>query len=441
MAKHRVSFWATTAASAATFALTALMVGFVTWSLGQSGEVPHWPTYLGLGLAAFLIVPLTAVSGLIAAGGFIALRRDSLEAEGRPYAQSAPREAMSAPVFAAMRIVLGRRYLGFCPGDLVEIRSLDEILQTLGDSGTLDGVPFMPEMAAYCGTRARVLRRVDKMNDWIHGTGLKRMHGLVLLTGLRCNGSEHGNCQSNCHLRWREEWLRPMERAGSPDKFAEQAPPKQSQFAALAAFTNRQGDTGEGLRYVCQATELTAGGTQMRMVDPRHYVRDLLTGNVRLKPLCISVALASFNRVQRKRGGAVFPNYAGGTATSLPYEAVGLQPGELVRVKPKKLIELTLNSQSRNRGLYFDGDMIRFCGGEYRVKARLERVIVEKTGELRQLTNACIILDGVSATGEYQGLNPENEYIFWREVWLERVEPSDTPPVSHREPRSVGHST
>jgi hypothetical protein len=118
-----------------------------------------------------------------------------------------------------------------------------------------------------------------------------------------------------------------------------------------------------------------------------------------------------------------------------------LRPGDLVRVKSKDLIELTLNSQSRNRGLYFDREMIRFCGGVYRVKARLERVIVEKTGELRQLTNPCIILDGIIATGEFQGLNPENEYIFWREVWLERFEPSATQsPMSTRLSSDDGHS-
>jgi len=415
------------------------MVGLVMWSWGQSGEAPHWPTYLGLGLATFVIVALTAVSGLIAVGGSIALRRDSLETKGRPYAQSAPREATSAPLFAAMRAVLGLRRLGFCPGDLVEIRSLDEILQTLGDNGTLDGVPFMPEMSAFCGTRARVLRRVDKLNDWIHGTGLKRMHDLVLLADLRCDGSAHGKCQSSCHLRWREEWLRPADGAGSAEKFAEQAPPQQTQLAALSAFASRQSDTGAGLRYVCQATELTAGGAPMRMVDPRHYARDLLTGNVRLRPLFTGLAIAFFNRVQRMCRRAVFPSYAAGITTAQPQDALGLQPGELVRVKPKSRIEPTLNSASRNRGLYFDRDMIRFCGSEHRVKTRVERLIVEKTGELRLLTNPCIILDGVTATGEYQGFNPENEYIFWREVWLERVAPSDTLPASHREPR--GHPT
>jgi hypothetical protein len=81
--------------------------------------------------------------------------------------------------------------------------------------------------------------------------------------------------------------------------------------------------------------------------------------------------------------------------------------------------------------------MLWFCSAEYRVKARVERAIVEKTGELRQLSNARFVLDGVTATEEYRGFNPENEYIFWREVWLERAAPSL--PTSHREPRSGGY--
>jgi hypothetical protein len=317
--------------------------------------------------------------------------------------------------------VLGSARLGLCPGDVVEVRPLDEILLTLDANGKLDGLPFMPEMAAYCGKSARVFRRVDKLNDWVHGTGLKRMRKLVLLSGLRCDGSAHGMCQSSCHLRWREEWLRPVHGARLTDESTEGASPKKTEIASLSAHASRQNDAGTGVRYVCQATELTAGGVPMHLADPAHYIRDFLTGNVRLQPLCIGVALAAFNRVQRKLRGSPFPRYVGSAAVA-PNEALDLQPDELVRVKPKNLIELTLNTQSRNRGLYFDREMIRFCGGEYRVKARLERVIVEKTGELRQLTNPCIILDGVTATGEFQGFNPENEYIFWREVWLERVE-------------------
>jgi len=385
--------------------------------------------HLGLWLAILLIMPLAAASALTMAGGVIALRRDSLEAIGKPYAQSVPLEATSTFLISVLRAVFGQHRFGYYPGDIVEIRSLDEIMQTLDHSGTLDGVPFMPEMVNYCGTRGRVLRRADKLNDWVHGTGLRRMHRLVLLAGLRCDGSAHGMCQSNCHLRWREEWLRLADHNGSAVKSTKQSPAQQSQLAALSAYASRQTDTGPEVRSVCQATELTAGGAPMLRVDLRHYARDLLTGNVRLRPWLVALAITFFNRVQRMRGAAVFPKCDVGISTVRSGDALGLQPGDLVRVKPKYLIEPTLNSQSKNRGLYFDRDMIRFCGGEYRVKTRIERLIIEKTGQLRLLTNPCIILEGVTATGEYQRFNPENEYIFWREVWLERVAPSN-PPVN-----------
>jgi hypothetical protein len=425
MPTHRLSFWTTTASSAVVaLALSALMVWVVAWGWSRPAETALWPTVLGLGLAELVILPIAALSGLVATGGLVALWRDSLEAKGLPYAPSAPLEAPPTRPFAAMRSAL----FGLCAGDTVEIKRLDEIMPTLDASGALGGVPFMPEMAAFCGTRARVLRRVDKLNDWIRATGMKRMRGLVILDGLRCDGAAHGNCQSSCHLRWREEWLRRVDGAEPSGKIAERTSLEQADLAALSAFSKRESDAGAGVRYVCQATELVAGGTPLRQLDPRHYARDLLTGNVRLKPLCIGLAITLFNRVQRKIGGAAFPKLSVGTTKASPQEALNLQRGDFVRIKSKDLIEGTLNSQSRNSGLYFDREMLRFCGGEYRVKARLERVVVEKTGELRQLTNPCVILEGVIATGEYEAFNPEDEFIFWREVWLERVAPSSAVP-------------
>jgi hypothetical protein len=46
------------------------------------------------------------------------------------------------------------------PGDLVEVRTATEILKTLDSNGTLDGLPFMPEMLEFCGMRFRVFQRV-----------------------------------------------------------------------------------------------------------------------------------------------------------------------------------------------------------------------------------------------------------------------------------------
>jgi len=44
-------------------------------------------------------------------------------------------------------------------GDLVEVKAPSEILQTLDADGTLDRLPFMPEMLGYCGRRFQVAER------------------------------------------------------------------------------------------------------------------------------------------------------------------------------------------------------------------------------------------------------------------------------------------
>src|SRR5262245_31670104 len=99
------------------------------------------------------------------------------------------------------------RRLNLRVGDLVEIRSESEILATLDEAGTLDALPFMPEMLKYCGQRVRVYKRADKTCDTIEYSGSRRMLNTVHLEGLRCNGSAHGGCQAGCLLFWKEAWL------------------------------------------------------------------------------------------------------------------------------------------------------------------------------------------------------------------------------------------
>lgn len=47
-------------------------------------------------------------------------------------------------------------------GQLVQVRELPDVLATLDSDGKLDGLPFMPEMAALCGQTFRVIRRVER---------------------------------------------------------------------------------------------------------------------------------------------------------------------------------------------------------------------------------------------------------------------------------------
>lgn len=99
-----------------------------------------------------------------------------------------------------------------------------------------------------------------------------------------------------------------------------------------------------------------------------------------------------------------------------------LRPGELVRIKSKREIMATLDARLKNRGLWFDHDMLRFCGTEHRVLSRVDHQIDERSGKMIKITNPCIVLEDIADTGEYTWFVVFNERIYWREAWLERVD-------------------
>jgi hypothetical protein len=236
----------------------------------------------------------------------------------------------------------------------------------------------------------------------------------VLLEELRCDGADHGGCQAGCLLIWKEAWLVPGDNAHK-DVITHEA-----SASRLGQYTQVSSPEGE-VRYACQMTELPGATTRLSWRDPRHYWRDLRSGNVRLQPFVTAVALALFNSAQRKSGGAEAPHREPTDRKTTPKEVLDLQPGEIVRVKTKQEIEKTLNFASKNRGLWFDREMHRFCGGEFRVAAVVRNIVDEASGKMLRMNNSCIVLDGVAATGEYLGLCPQNELIYWRECWLERL--------------------
>ncbi len=104
-----------------------------------------------------------------------------------------------------------------------------------------------------------------------------------------------------------------------------------------------------------------------------------------------------------------------------PKEELGLQPGEWVQVKSKQDISATLDQGGRNRGLEFPVYMLPFCGRRFRVKKRVQRLILETTGEMREIKDT-VILEGVTCDGYGRwGGCPRDAYHLWREIWLKRV--------------------
>jgi hypothetical protein len=319
--------------------------------------------------------------------------------------------------------------LGLRVGEVVEVRSEQEILATLDERGELESLPFMPEMAQFCGRRFRVDKLALKSCDTINWNGMYRMRNAVHLEGLRCDGQAHGGCQAGCLLFWKEAWLKRVEaEAPQPPR---PVPTLVCTHDTLLAATRK--DPGDEATWSCQATELLrAAPDQVPSWDLRQYVADVRSGNAGALRAIRTVLIGAFNEFQdlsrgflpgflRIRGGKRFPVIEG-RLDRTPRASLDLRPGELVRVKSRERIVATLDRDNRNRGMTFDPEMLKYCGQRARVLRRVEQIIDEKTGKMVRLRNPCIVLDGVVCTADYHRLCPRGIYPYWREIWLERVE-------------------
>ena len=328
-------------------------------------------------------------------------------------------------------------------GDWVEVRSREQVLATLDPNGRLENLPFMPEMLAYCGKKLRVFKRADKTCEYTRGWSIRRMKDSVHLEGVRCDGGGHDGCQAGCLIFWKEAWLK---RADNNVISAESLVPGNDVTTGNAALitveqlltagrtTSPEGDT----IYTCQATDVPMFTSYMSFWDPRQYVRDLRSGNLRsglegdsrghrilefvlaVTRLLQASIIGFFNEVQARRQGSRYP-FIEGTATKTPREVLDLQPGELVEVRSKEEIMATLDKDQKNRGLWFDSEMLPYCGGIYRVLRRVHRIIDEKTGKLINMKNPCIVLEGVVCKSDFHRLCPRAIYPYWRENWLKRA--------------------
>jgi hypothetical protein len=335
--------------------------------------------------------------------------------------------------------------LGLKAGEWVEVRTKQEILATLDEKGCLENLPFMTEMLQYCGQILQVYKRADKACDTIVPWSLRRMENSVHLESNRCDGSGHGGCEAGCLIYWKEAWLKRADKAMVPTATLRQtaAAPRADRglvtVETLLAASQKVNPEGE-IVYTCQATELRNYTSPMKMWDLSQYVRDVRSGNLAsgyetstraervLESLLIGIKIvrAFVLSIVRERMGVSYPPVSG-TQVKTPLEALDLQPGEFVQVRSREEIVATLDKNKRNRGLLFDGEMLPFCGGIYRVLRRVHHIVDERTGKMMDMKNPCIVLEGVFCKSDYNRFCPRAIYCYWRENWLRRVSPELLP--------------
>jgi hypothetical protein len=309
---------------------------------------------------------------------------------------------------------------GMFVGNQVVVRSASEILSTLDADGTLDGLPFMPEMLSWCGKSFRIQRRGDK--TCVDGHPIRRFpaNDVVVLEGPRCDGGSHNGCKHGCRIYWKQAWLRPINAENTEIRCAD------GEFDELRSRLKVKSDE---LRYFCQSTELLRS-TEDFPPEPHQRMRIALT-EIRNGDIGILRALQLLARFLRQRflqwlGG---DNWLRGPHKQTPTQSLNLQPGELVRVKSRAEIVKTLDHRMSNRGMALCHEMMRCCGRVAKVRYRVDRLINERTGVMREIADTVTLSDirGCRSLAEEclcagePGDCPRGELMYWREIWLERV--------------------
>lgn len=242
-----------------------------------------------------------------------------------------------------------------------------------------------------------------------------------MLEGPRCDGRSHHGCNRGCRLFWKTAWLRRLDDASAPASGAESVP---------LEVTGRLKVMADEQRYFCQSTELLAatepfpGRKKLWMV--RVALREIRDGDL---PMGRVAGLFGRWCWQMLRNAVSGEWYLRGVGKETPTLALGLQPGERVRIKSREQILHTLSERGRNRGMGISNEMTRSCGREAEVRIRVDRIIEERSGKMRELKNTVMLhkLDGDPTTceeclcAEEMGDCPRGELMYWREIWLERV--------------------
>jgi hypothetical protein len=339
----------------------------------------------------------------------------------------------------------GTGELGLKAGDWVVVKSKEEILRTLDKKGQLQNMPFMPEMLQFAGQRLQVSKRAHKTCDPMNtGLGIRALPATVHLGDLRCDGSAHAGCQAGCLFYFKEAWLKRDDGSAATAATAPASGDGCTEEDLVRGTINHEAPSDGTPTYLCQATQVGAATTPIKWYALSQYVEDYTSRNASLKRIVNALLFWvwhnlsssrlglgsamrwSYDKFQKLIGGTPYPWRLGEVpkGSKTPTLLLDIQEGELVRTKPYREILKTLDNEWRNRGLYFDAEMVPYTERTMKVLKRVTRIIDEKTGKMLVMKNPCLILEGSVCEAKYakcRKLCPRGYYLYWREIWVDRI--------------------
>jgi hypothetical protein len=100
------------------------------------------------------------------------------------------------------------------PGELVEVKSADEIMRTLDANNCNRGMLFDIELLPFCGKRYRVKQRVNQLINEKTGVMMTMKTPAIILENAACTSCLHPGyifCPRGTYPYWREIWLKRTE--------------------------------------------------------------------------------------------------------------------------------------------------------------------------------------------------------------------------------------
>jgi hypothetical protein len=100
--------------------------------------------------------------------------------------------------------------IGLKPGELVRVKTYEQILETLDSRALNRGLSFNAELVPYCGKVFKVRTRIERFIDEKTGKMMYMKTPAVILDGVCCQSTYTGKrifCSRAVFLWWREIWL------------------------------------------------------------------------------------------------------------------------------------------------------------------------------------------------------------------------------------------
>jgi len=114
--------------------------------------------------------------------------------------------------------------LNLQPGELVRVKSHEEILQTITTANFNRGMRWDAELVPYCGGTYRVLKRVNQIIHEQTGKMQKMKTPCIILEDVTCQAL-YSACRMNCpkamYPYWREIWLERVSAAAAESEWSE----------------------------------------------------------------------------------------------------------------------------------------------------------------------------------------------------------------------------